>query len=207
MFDLTKTELRILTKLSTPIKIQNFLDRFPINWEKGGETYMSPRCTLAAKKMHCFEGALVAALALWVHGEKPLLLDLQTKDDTDHVVALYRQNGYWGAISKTNHSTLRFRDPVYKTVRELALSYFHEYTHERTGRKTLVAYSKPFNLARFGSDWVIAENDLFELVDMLDASPHYPLVPKKNKPLLRPADALERRIGTLVEWPHHHPRT
>src|SRR3989338_6552129 len=127
MFGLSKKELAIFKKLNTPIKIQDFLDKIPMNWEKKGETYFSPRRALEARKMHCLEGAIFAATALWLQGEKPLLLDLKAKGDDDHVVALYRRNGYWGAISKTNHAALRFRDPVFKTLRELAVSYFHEY--------------------------------------------------------------------------------
>ncbi len=115
MFGLAKSELTTLKKLSTPIKIQDYLDSLPINWEHGGETYMSPRRVLREKKAHCLEGALLAACALWIAGKKPLLLDLKTSGDEDHVVALYREGGRWGAISKNNHVTLRFRDPVYLT--------------------------------------------------------------------------------------------
>lgn len=200
MFGLTKAELRILKKLSTPIRIQNFLDIMPINWEKKGETYMSPRRALRARKMHCLEGALVAAAALWLQGEKPLLLDLKTEGDDDHVVTLYRRNGYWGAISKTNHATLRFRDPVYKTIRELALSYFHEYFINRSGRKCLRSYSKPFDLTKLGTNWVTTEKDLFAIAEAIDESRHYPLVHKKNIRLLRPADTMEREAGKLIEW-------
>lgn len=135
MFDLTKKELVILRRLTTPIKIQNFLDSIPRNHEKQGETYLSPRQVLKQNKAHCFEGALVAALALWLQGERPLLFDLKAEGDDDHVVALYKRNNYWGAISKTNHATLRFRDPVYRNLRELALSYFHEYFETKKDEK------------------------------------------------------------------------
>src|SRR3989338_8582802 len=160
MFGLSKSELKILKKLATPINIQDFLDKIPMNWEKRGETYMSPRRALQAHKMHCFEGAIFAAAALWLQGEKPLLLDLKAKGDDDHVVALYKCNGYWGAISKTNHSVLRFRDPVFKTLRELAVSYFHEYARN-DGKKVLESYSaRPFDLRKLGDKWVTATKDL-----------------------------------------------
>jgi hypothetical protein len=153
MFNLTKSELKILRKLNTPIKIQDFLDTLPINFEKRGDTQMSPRKVLREKKAHCIEGALLAAAALWIAGEEPLLMDLKAMPhDDDHVVALYKINGLWGAISKTNHATVRFRDPIYRTVRELALSYFHEYFLDKdskkakAGQKVLYSYSKPFNL-------------------------------------------------------------
>ena len=207
MLGLNKSELRTLKKLNSPIKIQNFLDSMPINWEKKGETYMSIRRVLKARKMHCFEGALVAAAALWIQGQEPLLMDLRAKDDYDHVVTLYKQNGYWGAISKTNHATLRWRDPIYKTPRELALSYFHEYFLNNNGKKCLQSFSKPFNLKRCGTQWVTSDDDLHFLVSALDKSPHIKIIPKKNTRFIRPADKMERAAGRLVEWKKSHPRT
>jgi len=201
MHDLTSEELRILRKLNTPIKIQDFLDTLPINFEKRGETYMSPRRVLREKKAHCFEGALLAALALSLQGERPLLLDLTSyPHDDDHVVALYKKNGYWGAISKTNHAALRFRDPVYKSVRELALSYFHEYFMNSSGKKVLATYSDPFDLSKIKTNWKTAEEELFEVMHALDRSPHHTLVPKGNKKFIRPADRIERKAGKIVEW-------
>lgn len=207
MFGLSKSELKTLKKLNTPIKIQDFLDAFPINWEKNGETYMSPSRSLKTRKIHCFEGALIAALALWVNGEQPLLLDLKAKGDVDHVVALYKRNGYWGAISKTNHTTLRWRDPVYKTLRELALSYFHEYFDNKFYKKRLVSFSKPFNLKKFGVKWITAKDDLHYLVDALDDFAHIKIYPQKNTKFIRRADKMERKAGRLVEWKKSHPRT
>lgn len=201
-FGLSTQELKVLQQLSTPIKIQNFLDTVPMNWETHGETYMSPRRVLREHTMHCFEGALLAAIALWLQGEPPLLLDLFAVDDESHVVALYQRNGYWGAISKTNHAVLRWRDPVYKTLRELALSYFHEYINNVTGKKGLRSYStRPFNLKTFGTDWVTAEADLFNIVDAIDLAPHSAIVPKQNLQRLRKADVMELRAGQLIEWP------
>lgn len=208
MFGLSASELSTIKKLSTPIKIQDFLDAIPLNWEKKGETYMSPRRALRANKMHCLEGALVAALALWIYGKKPLLLDLKAHGDDDHVVALYRQNGYWGAISKTNHASLRFRDPIYKTIRELALSYFHEYFSDVTGKKVLRWYSsRPFNLERLGTEWITAEEDLFYIAEAIDDAPHTAIVPQKNLRYLRKADSMERRAGKLREWRREDART
>lgn len=200
MFNLSKDELKVLRPLKTPIAIQNFLDTFPRNLEKNGETYMSPRRVLRKRKMHCFEGALLAATILWLHGEPPLLLDLKAPGDEDHVVALYRRNGYWGAISKTNHVVLRFRDPVYRSVRELASSYFHEYINDKTGRKSLRRYSRPFDLRKMGVTWITAENDLDYLVQKLDDSPHWDIFPQKNIRYIRPADKIEKMIGKITEW-------
>src|SRR3989344_5895747 len=129
-YGLTRTELVALRRLRTPQKIQDFLNTLPANFELRGETYRSPRGVLRDRTAHCFEGALLAAAAFLVNGEPLLLLDLKTAadvQDTDHVVALFRRRGRWGSVSKTNHAVLRYREPVYRTVRELALSYFHEY--------------------------------------------------------------------------------
>lgn len=202
MLGLSKSELIIFRRLNTPAKIQDFLDDLPVNLEEEEETYLSPRRVLRERKAHCLEGALFAAAVLWFHGEDPLLLDLKTTDaDQDHVVALYKKNGYWGAISKTNHACLRFRDPIYKTIRELVLSYFHEYFLNATGEKTLISYSRPFNLKKFGQSWITAEENLDEIAEALDFSQHFPVVPKKNKKFIRPASELERKAGELVEWP------
>lgn len=201
MHGLLKKELQVLRNLSTPIKIQNFLDKLPMNWEKKGETYMSPRRVLCERTAHCLEGAMLAAAALLLHGERPLLFDLRAHGDDDHVVALYRRNGYWGAISKTNHASLRFRDPVYKTLRELALSYFHEYFSDSTGKKVLREYSaRPFDLRRYGTAWITAEDDLFHVAQDIDDAAHCAIVHPKNLRLLRPADAMERKAGRLREW-------
>lgn len=201
MYGLAKDEIKKLKKLRTPIMIQDFLDHMPLNWEMNGETYMSVRRSLKAKKAHCFEGALVASAALMLAGKKPLLLDLKADGDDDHVVALYKMNGHWGAISKTNHATLRFRDPIYRTLRELAISYFHEYTSDKTGKKVLRSYSaKPFDLSRFGDIWLTSDNDLDAIAEAIDKAPHIAIMPKANTKYLRPADKMERRAGTLREW-------
>lgn len=197
---LTAEELKVLKKLKTPIKIQDFLDAFPFNHEEEGETYRAPRYALRAGKLHCLEGALVAGLALSLAGQEPLLMDLKAPGDQDHVVALYRKNGYWGAISKTNHAVLRFRDPVYQTLRELALSYFHEYFDNQTGQKMLVSYSKPLNLRKLKINWVTTEENLDCLAEQLENQPHYRLYPKQNKKFIRPADQLERQAGAIIEW-------
>ncbi|OGG44160.1 hypothetical protein A2841_03920 [Candidatus Kaiserbacteria bacterium RIFCSPHIGHO2_01_FULL_48_10] len=199
---LSRREVHILAKLTTPVKIQDFLDSLPMNHEKKGETHMSPRRVLREKKAHCIEGALLAATALWLHGEPPLLFDLvSAPNDDDHVVALYKRNGYWGALSKTNHATIRFRDPVYKTIRELALSYFHEWFMNTNGVKTLRSYSAPLNLKRFGTEWITSEKDLWWLDKKLNALPHFKIAPQKNIQLLRKADSMELKAGRFVEWP------
>lgn len=199
---LSPTERQLFQKLSTPGKIQDYLDALPINFELAGETYFSPRRTIREGTAHCFEGALFAAAALAWHGQKPLLLDLKTaEDDTDHVVALFRQNDHWGAISKTNHPVLRWRDPVYASVREVAMSFFHDYFLSPSGVKTLRSFSKPFDLSRYKPErWMTAEEDLFWLVEALDESPHVKIVGGSGLRALRKASKIEIEASDLQEW-------
>jgi len=198
---LSPAERKIFAKLTMPQKIQDYLDTLPINYERGGETYMSPRRMIQAKTAHCFEGALFAAAVLAYHGHKPLLMDLRTvRPYQDHVLALFRMNGLWGAISKTNHVVLRYRDAVHPSPRELALSYFHEYV-ESDGTKSLREYSNSFDLSRLAPErWVTAEKDLHWLVDALDNSRHFPIAPKKNLRSLRTPSPFERKVMDIVEW-------
>jgi hypothetical protein len=199
---LTFDEHQLFCALNSPVKIQDYLDTLPINFEHAGETYMSPRRTIQARTAHCFEGALVAAAALLYHGRKPLLLDLRTApEDEDHVVTLFKEGNYWGAISKTNHPVLRYRDAVYKNPRELAMSYFHEYVLSYGGAKTLREYSKPFDLSRYQlSSWLIASEEMQWLVDDLDNSQHYSIAPNTILKKLRPASAHEIKAMDFVEW-------
>jgi hypothetical protein len=199
---LTPAEHKLLRALNSPTKIQDYLDTLPINFESTGETYMSPRRTIEAKTAHCFEGALVAAAALAYHGKKPLLLDLRTiPDDEDHVVTLFKEGNFWGAISKTNHPVLRYRDAVYKNPRELVMSYFHEYVMSKDGGKTLREYSKPFDLSRYKlSSWLIAPEEMQWLVDDLDNSQHFSIAPKSILRKIRPASAHEIKAMDLAEW-------
>ncbi|MDO8593510.1 MAG: hypothetical protein Q7R59_01265 [bacterium] len=207
---LTQKEYKTLARLTTPIKIQNFLDGLPMNWEKKGDTHMSPSRVLSEGKAHCIEGALLAAAALWLAGEPPLIMNVSPKmgkGDDDHVIALYKRVGLWGAISKTNHSTIRFRDPVYRTLRELIVSYFHEWFMNETGEKILECYSKPLDLRRFGTEWLTAKGDLWNIADTLSSLPHYFLVPKRNWRYVRRADSMELKAGKLIEWLRSDPQT
>ncbi len=197
---LSPAERAVFQKLSSPIKVQEHLDHFPINFELAGETIYSPRRVLRENKAHCVEGALFAAAALAYHGRPPLLMDIQTDAcDDDHVLALFKEDGRWGAISKTNHTILRWRDPVYKTVRELAMSYFHEYI-VADGQKTMLAYSRPFDLSKFDPHWVVTEEDLVQLICDLDDSPHFPIASKKAMRNLRNAQPIETKVLDITEW-------
>lgn len=197
---LTRKEWRILKKLSSPKKIQDFLNTLPFNFEKRGETHYSVRYTLKVGRAHCFEGALVAAAALWVAGRRPLLLDLATvRPDLDHVVALFREDGYWGAISKTNHAVLRYREPIYKSVRELAMSYFHEYFLPN-GKKTLRSFSNPFDISKYGTEWLTSKENLAGLAYIIDQSPHAKILSPKQAGSLRQADKIEIEAGKITQY-------
>ncbi len=206
---LTREEYDLLASLSTPIKIQDFLDALPMNFEKNGDTHLSPRRVLAERRSHCIEGAMLAATALWIAGEPPMIMNLSARmgrGDVDHVIALYTRGSCYGAVSKTNHAVLRFRDPIYRTLRELALSYFNEWFLP-SGEKTLECYSKPLDMRRFGTAWITSEKDLWEVADALSVAPHYDLVPKGNWRYVRKADPMELRAGSFPEYEKSDPRT
>lgn len=196
-----KTESALLKRLDTPAKIQDFLNRLPFNFEKSGETCYSPRMVLKHKTAHCMEGAMFAAAALRGRGFPPLVVDLRaTRHDFDHVVAVFQINRRWGAISKTNHAVLRFREPVYRDIRELVMSYFHEYFLDN-GRKTLREYSEPFDLSRFdGRDWMTSKKHLFFIPVALDRAKHRKILTPKQIQNLRPADRIEIEAGKITEW-------
>src|SRR5262245_48895250 len=167
MHNLNRDELRLLRKLSSPERIQKYLDDLPYNKEKEGDTCRSPRLVMRNNTAHCFEGALFAAAALRIGGRPPLILDLAAVRDDDHVIAVYRTNGFWGAIGKSNYAGLRYRSPVYRTLRELVLSFFEHY-YNLKGEKTLRAYSRPVNLARFDLiDWMTSEEPLWQIPEYL----------------------------------------
>jgi hypothetical protein len=199
---LSPGEYAVLRHLRTPERIQAWLNATPINHEVGGETVLSVREVIRQRRAHCIEGAMFAACALWVHGDPPLVMHLDCDtSDYPHVVALFRRAGAWGAISKTNGAPLRYRDPIYRTLRELALSYFHEYSNKR-GRKTLRSYSAPFDLRRIDPDeWITSLKSCWKTHDRLVDLRHYPLISRRQERLLTRRDAFEQRAGKLVEYP------
>jgi hypothetical protein len=170
-FGLTTREWRALRALRTPVGIQRALEAMPYHVASSA---WSPRRVLREGTAHCLEGAIFAAAALRVLGFPPLLLDLEAVQDTDHVISVYRVRGHWGAIAKSNFSSLRFREPVYRTVRELVMSYFEGYVNLR-GERTLRAYSRPVDLARFDRShrgWMTSERDLWWIAEHLVGVPH-----------------------------------
>ncbi len=164
-----------------------------------GTTAWSPRRVLRARTAHCLEGAIFAAAALRVLGFPPLLLDLEAVQDTDHVVAVYKIRGHWGTIAKSNFSGLRYREPVYRTLRELVMSYFDDYLNLR-GERTLRAYSRPVDLARFDRahpGWMTSEDDLWWVAAHLAGIPHTRLLPSSVVRNLTRADRRSLAAGLV----------
>lgn len=205
---LAPREFAVLQRLATPERIQAYLNATPINHEIGGETVLSVREVIRQRRAHCIEGAMLAACALWVHGETPWVMHLDCHEsDFPHVIALFRRAGAWGAISKTNGAPLRYRDPIYRTLRELALSYFHEYSNRR-GHKTLRSYSCAFDMRRIDpQEWVTAEKSCWSAHDRITELRHYPLISRRQERFLAKRDAFERKAGKLVEYPRPKPVT
>lgn len=175
------TERAVFHRLSTPAKIAHFVDHeIAYNKEPDGPTCRSPRRVLRDRTGHCMEGALFAAAALRMLGSPPLLIDLETVRDDDHVLAVYRRDGCWGSIAKSNYSGLRHREPVFRTLRELVMSYFEHYFNlER--EKTLRNYSRPINLARFDAiQWMTAEEDVWAIPEYLYTVSHTPLLTRSQ---------------------------
>ena len=193
-------EFALLRRLDTPHKIQVYLDALRQNFEPDGDSCRPVRVVLRSRSAHCIEGAMLAAAALWVHGEPPLLFDLRAQRDVDHVVALYRRNGCWGSLAKANGPMLRGRDPVYRTLRELAMSYFHEYVNKR-GHKTLREFSRPYDLRGLDpARWASGEDDVWELVERLDAHPHTRLLSARQVGTLSRQDPFLRRASSILQY-------
>ena len=195
-------EFAMLKRLNTPQEIQVFLNATPINHELDGETILSVREVLRQHRAHCIEGAFLAACALWIHGDPPLLVHLDCDlSDYPHVIAVFRRKGCWGAISKTNGAPLRYRDPVYRTLRELAMSYFHEYFNKKY-QKTLRSYSRTFDLRKVDPAlWITSEGACEEVHDRLLKARHYTLISAAQQRLLAQRDAFERKASKLVQYP------
>ncbi len=196
---LTREETEVFRKLSTPEKIQDFLTSIPINFEPQGDTCYSGRLALQMNRCHCIEAAFIAAGALLLHGEKALLLDFQAHGDDDHVLALFKNGKHWGAISKSNSIWLRWRDPVYASPRELAMSYFHEYVNET--HKTLRRISKPFDIGKYDPDyWLTSQENCWSMAQEIDASPHVDLISEAQARRLKLRDRFEIHANTIKEF-------
>lgn len=169
----TAAELRRLRALKTPYGIQRFLDAMPYHLATSA---WSPRRVLRERTAHCLEGAIFAAAALRAIGRPPLIIDFEAERDTDHVLAVFKERGHWGAIAMSNYTGCRYREPVHRTLRELAISYFDVYFN-LAGDRTLRTFSRPVDLARFDRrDWMTTEKDVWFIPEHLLEISHTPLL-------------------------------
>jgi hypothetical protein len=184
-YGLTPRELRKYRSLRTPMGIQRFLDALAYHH---ADTAWSPRLVMRERKAHCLEGAFFAAAALRVLGYPPLILDLEATQDTDHVIAVFKVDGCWGALAKSNYAGCRYRAPVYRTLRELAMSYFEGYYNMR-GEPTLRRYSQPVNLRRFDKrHWMTTDEPLWFIAELLVDIPHTRLLSRASLKWLKRVD-------------------
>ncbi len=196
--DWTKDEVKFLKTLRNPDMIQAFLDRIDYN---PNYECRSPRWIIRKRSAHCFEGALFAAAALQFIGYKPLIVDMRAVNDDDHVIAIFKEEGYWGAVAKSNFTSLRYREPVYRTLRELIMSYF-DFFFNTNGFKSLRSYSIPFNLSAFESrKWATTDEDLEYIGDKIESLPHFPVATLlRIKKLYKASDSM-LRAGLLGSKP------
>ena len=191
----SKSEQARLDRLETPWQVQITLNRLEYDARPGTR---SPRWVMREGRANCFEGALLAAAALAHHGRPPLIVDLRAVNDDDHVIAAFKDKGSWGAVAKSNFTTLRFREPVYRSVRELVMSYF-DFFFNALGQKSLREYSRPMSLGRFEPlDWQTTDKDVSEIGDALDEIKHYPIIGPAEARRLELVDRDVFRAGMLV---------
>ncbi len=194
----TPEETAFLSTFSDPCSIQEFLDTIDYN---PNEECRSPRLVIRNRRAHCFEGALFAAAVMEFLGYQPLIVDMMAVNDDDHVIAVFREDGLWGAVAKSNFTTLRYREPVYRSLRELVMSYFDFYFNVK-GEKTLRSYSRPFNLKAFGGrDWATTNEDLEYIGDKIESLHHYPVITGEMAAKLKRAGASLLEAGLLGSKP------
>ncbi len=194
----TKEELRVFDRLSSPIKIQHYLNRMAYDPDYGAR---SPRWIIKERKAHCFEGAIFAAAALRELGHRPRLVDIRSWNDDDHVIAVFKERGLWGAVAKSNYTVIRFREPVYRSLRELVMSYFDVYFNP-LGEKTMRSYSRPLDLSQFdGRHWMTTAEDLEYIGDKLNSIKHIPVITRGMIRRLNRADKDLVKAGLLGAKP------
>jgi hypothetical protein len=190
----TPAELRKLRSLRSPAGVQRFLDNIPYHL---AGTAWSPRKVLHEQTAHCLEGAIFAAAALRALGFPPLLMDMEAHRDTDHVVAIFQIGNCWGALAKSNYSGCRYREPVYRSLRELAMSYFEGYFNLARER-SLRTFSRPLNLARFDRrHWMTTEGNVWFIADYLCDISHTPMITRAQAKRLVHLDSRSFEAGMV----------
>jgi hypothetical protein len=196
---LTDGEIAIFRELKRPEHIQDFITAMPSNAEPDGDTCHSVRTAIAKNRCHCIEGAFIAACALMLRGRPALLMHFEAEDDDDHVSALFKQGRHWGAISKSNSIWLRWRDPIYRSPRELAMSCLHEYVLKDT--KSLRRVSRPFDIGAYDpAQWITSDTDCWDMDGEIASSPHVALITRAQARRLRKRDAFEVHADTIKEF-------
>jgi hypothetical protein len=192
---LHKKEMKVFSQLTSPVKIQKFLDSLPYSDE---ERYRCPRGVLLDNKAHCYDGAVFAAAALQMIGFPPLLIEMLPNDrDDDHILAIFRQGKCWGAVAKSNFVGLRYREPVYRSLRELIMSYFESYFNI-AGERTLIGYTAPLNLNRFNKlDWLIHDSAMDVIGDALNGARKYRIITPTMTRKLTCVDQRSYKAGLL----------
>lgn len=194
----TKEEIRFLKGFTDPWSVQEFLDSIEYN---PNEECRSPRWVMRKRAAHCFEGALFAAAALEYIGYMPLIVDMRAVNDDDHVIAVFRIGRFWGAVAKSNFTTLRYREPVYRSLRELVMSYFDFYFNVK-GEKTLRSYSRPFDLRVYNHrNWATTDEDLEYIGDKIESLHHYPVISDDMALKLNPAGRMLLEAGLIGSKP------
>jgi hypothetical protein len=181
-----KSELELLKQFKNPHDVQLYLNGIRYKSDPGT---ISPREVARRGEANCFEGALFAAAALKSFGYRPLIVDMVADNDDDHVIALFKRGGSYGAVAKSNTTVLRYREPVYRTLRELVMSYF-DYYFNVLGEKTLRSYSNPVDLTKFdGRNWVTTDENLDFIGDYLYTVKHHGILAGTQKRNLSRADS------------------
>jgi hypothetical protein len=187
-----QTGLKLWRGLTSPDRIQSYLDSIPYSADK---FYRCPRRVVEDRTAHCFDGALFAAAALRRLGYPALIVDMYAVRDDDHMIALFRRRGGWGAVAKSNYVGLRFREPVYRSLRELIMSYFNDF-YNPAGERTLRTYTRPINLARFDRlGWEVSDDGLERIARHTERVPRIQVITRAMAMALTPVDERTRRAG------------
>ncbi len=190
----SKKELSVLAGLSSPAKIQAYLDGIPYSADP---IYRCPRSVIRDRKAHCFDGAIFAAAALRRLGHPPLIVDMLAVNDDDHILALFKQSGHWGAVAKSNFVGLRYREPIHRNLRELILSYFESY-YNIARQKTLRSYTLPLDLSVFDAiHWAVCDASMQRIAERLDRMRRIPLITSAMAEALLPVDEKSYAAGLL----------
>lgn len=188
-------ESALLSRLDSPLKIQQYLDAMPYSADA---FYRCPRRVIADRRAHCVDGALFAAAALRAHGHKPLICWINAENDDGHLLALFRVGQLWGSVAKSNFVGIRYREPVYRSLRELVMSYFNDYFNA-DGFRSMRSYTRPLNLSRFDTlNWMTTQEGVPPIIDdALDRLPTSSIAPTEVIRKLTPVDQRTLKAGLL----------